>query len=75
MGCSAKFNFIFLPEDKSPTMSSSVVLTVLIILEFVDLWKGVVRVDHFAHLGGYLAGIIGAQLLKIRAERPQEKNT
>lgn len=39
----------------------------MLALELIGLWKGMRRVDHWAHLGGYTAGIAGAEALKYKA--------
>jgi rhomboid-like protein len=43
------------------------VLVPLILVEVVGIMRGWGRLDHWAHLGGYAAGIVGATVLKQQA--------
>ncbi len=62
------FSFIFLPPGFLPPLSSSILLSVLIAVELAGISRGWRRLDHWAHLGGYVAGFGGAQVLKYRAK-------
>ena len=60
------------PPDSWPRIQSGAFLAFLIGMEFVGLsrWnKSAKNLDHWAHLGGYAAGIGGAELLKMKARR------
>ena len=75
---SAKFTLIFLPDNVSPAIPSRLILGALLFLELFSLWKGVLRVDHYAHLGGYFAGLAGAHALRYpkdvaKGELPSKK--
>ena len=57
------------PPDSWPTFSSATFLAVLIGMEIFGLskWnKTPVKIDYWAHLGGYGAGIGAAELLKVK---------
>jgi rhomboid-like protein len=60
---------VFPPEDW-PSISALGFLVLLIGLEVVTLrFNTIVAVDHWAHLGGYAAGIASAQMLRMRSRR------
>ena len=65
---------VFLPGEWSPTLSSNFALGLMLAMELLGAWKGLKRIDHWAHLGGYTAGIASAEALKYKARlRRQEK--
>ena len=68
---SAQFSFIFLPPDLLPPLSSYTLLGGLIFVEILGIYRGWGRFDHWAHLGGYLAGIAGAQRLLTERRRKE----
>jgi rhomboid-like protein len=57
------------PPDNWPSISALGFLVFLIGLEIATLKKmtAVIKVDHWAHLGGYAAGIASAQMLRMQA--------
>ncbi|PMD48640.1 rhomboid-domain-containing protein [Hyaloscypha variabilis F] len=61
---------VFPPEDW-PSISALGFLVFLIGLEIATLNKmnAIITVDHWAHLGGYAAGIASAQMLRMQARR------
>ena len=48
----------------SPSIPSGFVLAFLVFLELYGLAKGIVFIDHFAHLGGLFAGLAGAAVIR-----------
>lgn len=65
--CSKQFSFIFLPSDILPPLSAYAVLAPLILIEVLGIVRKWGRLDHWAHLGGYLAGMVGAVVVKHKA--------
>ncbi len=59
------------PPDNWPSISALGFLVFLIGLEIATLNKmnAVITVDHWAHLGGYAAGIASAQMLRMQARQ------
>jgi len=59
------------PPDDWPSISALGFLVFLIGLEIVTLNKmnAIITVDHWAHLGGYAAGIASAQMLRMQDRR------
>ncbi|KAI9862478.1 MAG: hypothetical protein M1813_004329 [Trichoglossum hirsutum] len=55
------FKFLFVPEEWLPNLSGLGVLAVLIGVEVVGILRGWRRVDHWAHLGGYIGGVVGGR--------------
>ncbi|MCJ1358317.1 MAG: hypothetical protein MMC33_008316 [Icmadophila ericetorum] len=70
------FRIVFLPADRSPMISTDLILFALITLEIFGMARGWGRrklvIDRFAHLGGYLSGISCA--LAIKRQRRRQKN-
>ncbi|KAE9376833.1 rhomboid-domain-containing protein [Stipitochalara longipes BDJ] len=59
------------PPENWPSISALGFLVFLIGLEIATLNKmnAIITVDHWAHLGGYAAGIASAQMLRMQARR------
>ncbi|MCJ1338223.1 hypothetical protein MMC09_003509 [Bachmanniomyces sp. S44760] len=66
-----KMNILFLPPDLVPAIPANFILSLLITIEILAILRGSRKVDNRAHLGGYLAGIAGANL--IRKQREQQR--
>ena len=47
---------------------SQSILATIVILEFVGIFNGIKKVDHFSHLGGYTVGVFSAALLEMKRE-------
>ncbi|KAH0538638.1 hypothetical protein FGG08_004775 [Glutinoglossum americanum] len=69
------FKLLFVPEDWLPQLSGMGVLAALVGVELVGVWRGWRRVDHWAHLGGYGGGLVGAWIIgeKRRVEEERRK--
>ena len=67
------FRIAFLPEDISPGLPANLILISLIAFEIFALARGWQRVDHWAHLGGYMTGLSGAYIIKHKQQ--QHKDT
>lgn len=61
MSCSEPFSIAFLPRDSGPYFSSGFLLIFVLALELFGIARGIKKIDHFSHLGGYMAGIVGAE--------------
>ena len=72
---SEQFTIAFLPESISPKFSSNFALACLLTVEILGAFRGITRIDHWAHLGGYTAGILGVNVLNSIKEKriPVEK--
>ena len=69
---STKFSIRFLPEDFQPKISAGFVLGAILCLEALTLWKGLTpSVDNCAHLAGFIAGVLGAQVIKVHQNHRQ----
>ncbi|KAI9790514.1 MAG: hypothetical protein M1816_005021 [Peltula sp. TS41687] len=70
MGCwclinsQAQFRLLFIPEDWLPPFSSTMLLVSLLAVEVTGIVFRFKGVDHWAHLGGFLTGMAGAEALK-----------
>ncbi|RMZ76024.1 hypothetical protein DV738_g5149, partial [Chaetothyriales sp. CBS 135597] len=72
-----KFSFIFMTEEQREKIkfSGSTVLSCLVVFELVRFFLPVKTTDHASHLGGMLAGVIGAELWKRNEGTDQGKQT
>jgi rhomboid-like protein len=63
--------FGFFPPENWPSISALGFLVFLISLDILSLnrFNKIVTVDHWAHLGGYAAGIVSAEMLKMRVRQ------
>ena len=61
-----------MPSNFSPVVSSNLILFVLLAFELFGIKRGFGRIDHVAHLGGYIAGFVGGQAIKTRAKQRME---
>jgi rhomboid-like protein len=63
--------FGVIPPENWPSISALTFLVILISLDVLSLNKlnKIVTVDHWAHLGGYAAGIASAEMMKMRARQ------
>ncbi|RMZ87168.1 hypothetical protein DV736_g5596, partial [Chaetothyriales sp. CBS 134916] len=61
-----KFSFIFMTEEQREKIKFSgwTVLSCLVVLEIVRFFLPIKTTDHASHLGGMLAGVIGAEMWK-----------
>lgn len=76
---SDRFSFFFLPPEWQEKVSAngSVVLAALIAFEILSLvspWR-VLKVDNWAHLGGYAAGAVSGFGLKAKLDEERRKNS
>ena len=55
-----------MPEAVAPKFSARFALASLLAMEMYGAYRGRTKIDHWAHLGGYAAGISGAEVLKYR---------
>ncbi|KAI9764011.1 MAG: hypothetical protein M1840_008959 [Geoglossum simile] len=53
------FEPVFVPEGMVPSVSGWAILGALVGVEVVGIVRGWRRVDHWAHLGGYIGGVAG----------------
>ncbi|MCJ1318729.1 hypothetical protein MMC15_004059 [Xylographa vitiligo] len=67
-----QFRIRFLPPELGPIISLNLLLIVLVAAEIMGIIRGYRRIDHWAHLGGYVSGFAGAQALKYRARKKRE---
>ncbi|KZF22251.1 rhomboid-domain-containing protein [Xylona heveae TC161] len=67
-----QFSIIFIPPDWIPPLSSTLILSCFIAVELLGIARGWSKIDHFAHLGGYIAGLSSAQIVKDRRRRELE---
>ncbi|RMD42734.1 hypothetical protein DV735_g2450, partial [Chaetothyriales sp. CBS 134920] len=72
-----KFSFIFMTEEQRERIkfSGSTVLGCLVVFELVRFFLPVKTTDHASHLGGMLAGVIGAELWKRNEGADQGKQS
>ncbi|KAL9114379.1 MAG: hypothetical protein Q9187_007475 [Circinaria calcarea] len=67
------FHLAFLPEDISPNLPANAILILLIGIEIFAIARGrMKRVDHWAHLGGYVTGICGAHIIKYKQKQRED---
>lgn len=75
---SDKLTIFFLPPEWQEVLSAPgwLVLTGFVAFETLNLVAPfrTVRLDHFAHLGGYLAGTVSAVAWKAQREKKREEN-
>ncbi|KAI9782921.1 MAG: hypothetical protein M1839_004396 [Geoglossum umbratile] len=68
------FEPVFVPEGLVPSVSGWAILGALIGVEMVGIARGWRRVDHWAHLGGYVGGIAsGWWVGGMRRQRVEER--
>ena len=68
---SAKLSVAFIPTWLIPPISTTVLLSSVMAIDIYGVtrgWTNARHIDHWAHMGGYFAGIVSAQALNYRAK-------
>ncbi|CAG8950665.1 hypothetical protein HYFRA_00002875 [Hymenoscyphus fraxineus] len=70
----SKIEFWRPPEERDGHISAMGLFGILVLVEILALGRAIrtgtpEKLDHFAHLGGYLGGAVSSQLLRSRLER------
>jgi membrane associated rhomboid family serine protease len=67
--------FEWLPDWAQSTTISRCIVIGLIVIEASSAASGILKnLDHASHLGGYITGIIGAELLMWRARKREKEH-
>jgi rhomboid-like protein len=74
LNANEKIRIFGFPPENWPSLSAMSFLCVLIGLDVLGLTRvgRIITVDHWAHLGGYAAGIGAAQLLRVKNKRREQ---
>ncbi|MCJ1478618.1 hypothetical protein MMC13_007299 [Lambiella insularis] len=70
-----QFKIRFLPPELGPVFSLNLLLALLVAGEVMGIVRGYKRLDHWAHIGGYTSGFLGAQALKYRSRKRREEQS